>query len=203
MHSQNKTIAQVNLWNGISTLLESLEFPLPTSAAKWHLPGIQPGGFKKMYGRLGQKTSLWWKCIMLFFASVILCTYANMYRVNTNCWFDIKDQTADFSFMCCFFLLRSTLGKRKPSTFFRVAWNKWRLGGRFCYRGSREIHCEKGFLLGGMVQNSKAPAHHKAHWTIIEPSTETIRWLEFDEIDPWLQYFFLAYWNIYIIIYSF
>lgn len=29
-------------------LLKSLEFPLLTSAAKWHLPGIQPGGSKNL-----------------------------------------------------------------------------------------------------------------------------------------------------------
>ena len=86
-------------------LLKSLEFPLLTSAAKWHLPGIQPGGSKNL------RTS-WTKnrpvveVYYVVYRHCYVCTvyiYANMYRVNTNYWFDIKDQTADFSFMCCFF----------------------------------------------------------------------------------------------------
>ena len=43
----------------------TVEFPLPTSAAKWHLPGIQPET-PKDHG-LGTKKHkpLWWKGIIV------------------------------------------------------------------------------------------------------------------------------------------
>lgn len=179
------------MWNGTSHAIEIFRISATNICGQVASSRNPAWGVKKFTDILDKKQACGGSVLCCF--SPLLCMYyiyiyANMYRVNTNCWFDIKDQTADFSFMCCFSLLRSTLGKRKPSTwvqkipaakkslhrtFFRVAW-WWRLGGRFCYRGSKAIHCEKGFLLGGMVQNSKAPAHHEAHWTIIEPSTETI-----------------------------